>query len=307
MKCTRCRKNRAEVELPSHNAAFCRECYEVFFHNQVEKAIKKWRMFRRSEKVLVAVSGGKDSMTLWYLLSRMGYNVTGLFINLGIDEFSEKAQFVVESFANSKGLKLTVVDLKKEGIPIPDVIRVTRKKPCAVCGQIKRYYFNQVAIKEGFDAVATGHNLDDETSRLFANLLHWKVEYLLDQSPFLPEEKGFKRKVKPFYRLTEFEIAAYAFIHGIEYLMDACPFSKRATFSFYKKELNRIEHHSPGTKLDFYQGFLDSMRPILLSGSRSLGSDSSEMGFCRICGYPSFGELCSVCILKERVKMHLKK
>ncbi len=298
MKCTRCRKETAEVELPSHNAAFCRECFEIFFLNQLRKAIKAFRMFRKSEKILVAVSGGKDSMSLWHALVSEGYNVTAMFINLGIEGFSDLAEEKVRSFAGKLSSGLIVIKLKEEGIPIPEVTRIIRRPACAICGKLKRYYFNKVAADNGFDAVATGHNLDDETSRLLSNILHWKLEYLEDQAPYLPEENVFKRKVKPFFRLTEFEIAAYAFFHGIDYVTEACPFSKDATFSFYKKQLNMIEYNSPGTKIDFYQGFLKTLRPIIRGKKQE-----KALSFCKQCGYPTIGDLCIACLLKERISL----
>ncbi len=296
MKCTRCRKQTAEIELPWHNAAFCKECFQVFFRGQLQKAIRSFKMFTKKDRVLVAVSGGKDSMSLWHALLQNGYNVTALFIHLGIPEFSDTALEKVKGFASKEGASLKVVYLRNEGLAIPDVIRVTRRPACAICGRLKRYYFNRVAIEDGFDVIATGHNLDDEASRLFANLLHWKMEYLQDQSPVLPEENGLKKKVKPFFRLTEFEIAAYAFINKIDFFHRSCPLSKGATFSFYKRVLNRIEYNSPGTKMDFYQGFLKTLKPVVSKDH----ADAPE-NHCRICGYPAYGDLCSVCALKQKM------
>ncbi len=291
MKCTRC-KREAEVELKSHNAAFCRNCFLIFFNNQVSKAIKTYKMFTQKNSILVAVSGGKDSLALWDVLIGLGYHVDGLFIYLGIEGFSNIALKRVEQFANSRKAKLLTVNLVDEGIAIPQVKNKTRRVVCSLCGQIKRYYFNMVALKEGYDVLATGHNLDDETSRLLSNVLHWKVDYLRNFTPVLPAEDGLVKKVKPLCRLTEFETSAYAFFRKIDYVDFSCPFSKGATFTLYKKHLNAIEYHSPGTKIDFYQGFLKNLAPIL---SREPKDDKNK---CKICGYPTYSDICSVCRLK---------
>ncbi len=290
MKCVRC-KRQAEVELKSHNAAFCRDCFLYFFENQVLKAIKTFKMFTKKDRILVAVSGGKDSLTLWNVLLDLGYNADGLFIHLGIEDFSDIAKGKVEKFARERGARLIVVNLVDEGIPIPEVKKKTRRVVCSLCGQIKRYYFNMVGLKEGYDVLATGHNLDDEVSRLFSNVLHWKMEYLVDQSPVLPSEDGLLKKVKPLCRVTEFETSVYAFFKKLDFVDVECPYSKGATFTMYKKHLNQIEFSSPGTKIDFYQGFLKNMKPIL---------KKSEVvkNHCKICGYPTFFDMCSVCRLK---------
>ena len=290
MKCVRC-KRQAEVELKSHNAAFCRDCFLYFFENQVLKAIKTFKMFAKKDRILVAVSGGKDSLTLWNVLLDLGYKADGLFIYLGVEGFSDIAKGKVEKFARERGARLIVVNLVDEGIPIPEVKKKTRRVVCSLCGQIKRYYFNMVGLKEGYDVLATGHNLDDEVSRLFSNVLHWKMEYLVDQSPVLPSEDGLLKKVKPLCRVTEFETSVYAFFKKLDFVDVECPYSKGATFTMYKKHLNQIEFSSPGTKIDFYQGFLKNMKPIL---KKSEGVKNR----CKICGYPTFSDMCSVCRLK---------
>ncbi len=298
MKCRRCGQE-AEVELISHHTAFCRECFFVYFKRQVQKAIKDWRMFRKQERILVAVSGGKDSLSLWDVLLDLGYDVTGLFVDLKIDGFSEKAKEKIEAFAQTRKAKLIVVDLEKEGIPIPKVMKLTGKQPCSVCGQVKRYYFNHIAYTKRFHVLATGHNLDDETGRLLANLLRWQMFYLIDQGPVLPPANRLVKKVKPLYRLTEYEIAAYAFLKDIDYLAERCPFSKGATFLKYKHYMNLLEYEFPGTKLDFYQGFLKKMKPFLTPLQKE---EAPIAHLCPECGYPTLAPICGVCRLKEDIK-----
>ena len=261
MKCKIC-KATAVVALRSHNAAFCPDCYLKFFARQVEKGIEGQKLFTRDERILVALSGGKDSLALMLELSRQGYDVTGLHIDLGIPESSPVARGVVERFCAKHGLKLMVKELAAEGLAIPLVKERLNRPVCSACGKIKRHFFNKVALDEGFDALATGHNLDDEVARLFSNTLRWDTAYLSDQGPRLDGEDGFARKVKPLWRLTEFETANYAFLMGIEHHYAPCPYSPGASFSTLKALLQRLEAAMPGRKLDFYQGFLARARPV---------------------------------------------
>src|SRR5687767_5517177 len=60
-KCRRCR-GRATVELRRHNAAFCKDCFIHFFREQVKRAVEREQMIEPTDRVLVAVSGGKDSL-----------------------------------------------------------------------------------------------------------------------------------------------------------------------------------------------------------------------------------------------------
>src|SRR5206468_178619 len=162
MKCRRCGA-RAEVQLRAHNTAFCRPCYLFFFRRQVERAIDAQRMLVAGERILVAVSGGKDSLALWDMLADLGHDTTGLY-------------------------------------PV----------------------------------LATGHNLDDEAARLLGNVLRWQKDHLARQRPVLPpSHPKFVRKVKPLYLTSEYETAVYAFMRGIDYIVDECPNAAGATQLLY--------------------------------------------------------------------------
>ena len=83
MKCRRCHA-RAVVSLPSHNTAFCPDCFLDFFSKQVDRGIREQGLMTKDDRVLVALSGGKDSLALMLELGRQGYNVTAMHIDLGI-------------------------------------------------------------------------------------------------------------------------------------------------------------------------------------------------------------------------------
>src|SRR5262249_48092442 len=135
MKCTRCRA-KAEVHLRAHNAGFCRPCYLGFFQRQVERAITGHRMCTTDERVLVAVSGGRDSLALWDVLIELGYRTTGLYLAQGIGGYSDRSRHKVEAFATARALPLRVVELAAEGpgLAVPDVAAVTRRSACSACG-----------------------------------------------------------------------------------------------------------------------------------------------------------------------------
>src|SRR5207253_829150 len=132
----------------------------------------------RDDRVLVAISGGKDSLALWHALLRLGYQADGMYIRLGIGEYSERSQAKSEAFAAKHGLRLHQVDLAADhGFTIPQMRNQREGKPCAACGTVKRYHFNKVAVDLGYSVVATGHNLDDEAATLFGNVLHWQTDF----------------------------------------------------------------------------------------------------------------------------------
>src|SRR4029453_7928017 len=85
-----------------------------FFQNQVREAIRRHRMFERDERVLVAVSGGKDSLALWDVLLDEGYEAGGLYLDLGIFEYSEESKAKCRAFADARGVPLIVSTVAEE-------------------------------------------------------------------------------------------------------------------------------------------------------------------------------------------------
>jgi uncharacterized protein (TIGR00269 family) len=274
-----------------HKLALCDEHYPEWFLTQAERAIHKYRMFDHENRVLVAVSGGKDSLSLWDVLLRLGYQADGMYINLGIDgglDYSGLSFRYVEAFAAERPqARLHVVDvtaLYGEGIPQVAQRKLRgRGKPCAVCGLIKRHEMNRLAEEHGYDVLATGHNLDDEVAVLLGNVLHWQVGYLARQAPVLEERDGLARKVKPFCRLYEREVAAYALLRGIDYIYDECPFVVGSTTISYKGLLNRLEVESPGAKLQFYLSFLRARKQGLFNEQ----AEQVQLNPCPVCGQPT--------------------
>ena len=301
MKCTVCR-GPAVIDLRRHNANFCPEHLQKFCRDQVAKAIHDHRMIAPGERVLVAVSGGKDSLALWDILLELGYDAEGMTIGLGIGDYSATSTETSMAFAEARGLRLQHVDLRGEyGYDVPTAAKVTRRVPCSACGLSKRHLFDKTARDGGYDVVATGHNLDDEAAVLLGNTLHWQTEYLGRQEPVLPETDGFPRKVKPLVRLGERETAAYCVVRGIDYIVEECPMAEGNRHLRYKEALNMIEAASPGTKHDFYFGFLaraaDRFQPEAAEAKLALGA-------CTRCGAPTPDELCAFCRLVERTAGH---
>ena len=297
MKCTKCR-GAAVIELRRHNAAFCAPDFLEFFRNQVREAIRKYRMLVRDERVMVAVSGGKDSLALWDVLIEDGYDTTGLYLDLGIFEYSVESRAKCETFAAARGVPLVISRVADEvGAPVPVIKQVTRRPPCSGCGLSKRYLMNRVALEHGFPVVATGHNLDDEAATLFGSVMHWQTDALPRQSPALPStHPRLVRRVKPLYRLSEHETASYAFLRKIDYIVEECPFAKGATSISHKEILNRMEETSPGAKHNFLFGFLEKARPAFEK------ADGVVLNECARCGQVTSGTVCAFCKLSDQVK-----
>jgi uncharacterized protein (TIGR00269 family) len=308
MRCRKCGTS-AVINMRQHKLSLCGEHFDAWFLAQTDRVIEKYEMFTREERVLVAVSGGKDSLALWDALLRLGYRADGLYIGLGINDpipYSDQSLAKTRKFVTGgewrvmNGVQdstslvtrhsphLHVVDIAETyGKTIPQIAREKTRgqgKPCSACGLTKRYVMNRLALDKGYVVLATGHNLDDEVAVLFQNTLRWQTGYLARQAPVLPASReGLTKKVKPFCRFYERETATYALVRGIDYVYDECPHAVGNLTNFYKTLLNQLEAQSPGAKLGFYLEFLRARG----EGAFENANGVESLHACEVCGQPT--------------------
>jgi len=303
MRCRTC-GSKAVINMPQHRLALCKTHFLEWLTVQTQRDIVKYKMFENSDRILVAVSGGKDSLALWDLLWQLGYQTEGVYVNLGIDDgssYSHRSGEFAQAFAGERGLKLITIDVGSEyHETLPQMAERTlrgREKPCSVCGLVKRHILNRVSVEGGYTVLATAHNLDDEAAILLANTLDWSLQHLSRSQPVLQSAPGFTHKVKPFCRVYERESAAYSFLRGIAYMPDECPHSTGSKQLYFKAYLNDWEEKMPGTKLRFYNNYLKALDCGAFPARQQSSEDLSEQR-CPSCGQPTTtGGLCSFCIL----------
>ncbi len=290
MKCRKC-DQKAAIHMRHHKLALCKDHYLSWVPSQISRSIADYAMVHPGERLLVAVSGGKDSLALWYILYILGYAPDGLYIGLGIDDgsgYSNTSLKVTKDFAAEHGLHLIVADVEElYGSTIPEAASLSprgREKPCSVCGLTKRHIMNHIALEEGYDVLATGHNLDDEAAVLFGNTMNWQIGYLSRQGPVLESKDGFVKKIKPLFRFSERETAAYALLRGIEYIYEECSYAQGAKSIYYKEQLNNLEADRPGAKLAFYLSFL---RAKASEGFLINAEMGTSLDACHTCGQPT--------------------
>ncbi len=301
VKCTVC-KEAAIIKLPAHNSKFCPRHFDNFFLRLVAKAIKRYHMLEAGEKVMVAVSGGKDSLTAVDVLSRLGYSVTGVHLDLGIDEnkFSDNSLDVTQKFFAERNLPLVLFSLRDNFEKNMEEAGKHFDRFCSFCGMTKRYLMNSLALKHRMDVVATGHNLDDLSTALLANIMRWKVRFLNKGVPCLPPQGNFLKKIKPLALLSEEEIVTYTSIQKIQRVQSTCPHSREAKFKRYHEVLQGIEEQSPGTRRAFYEGYVRNVH--VFSGHPEA---ETRLRSCIICEMPTTQNICTFCKYWRDTTAHL--
>ena len=266
---------------------------------KVAETIKKYKLINKNEKVVVALSGGKDSTFTLYILHKLGYNVHGLTIDLHLGDWSKKNLENVKKFCKELGVGLTVVDLKKElGQGICFIKAVLKQKKgltgCSVCGTVKKYILNKYAKKLKADKIATGHNLDDECQNVLMNFLKGNVFLGVNSAPssgFGEKVKGFVQRIKPLFFIPEDEIRKFSKAKKFPVLYERCP----CAFGTYRVDTRNWFESAKITDNEKLR-IVENFQKIAV-GLRN--KNQKKLRFCRKCKEPSTGEVCSACKIFE--------
>jgi tRNA-5-methyluridine54 2-sulfurtransferase len=227
-------------EQPISEAGLCEKHFVEWVERRVLDTVDEFRMILPGERVVVAASGGKDSLTLLNILSRR-HEVTALCIDEGIADYREHTIVDLERFCTERGIKLKVVSFKDELGQTLDELNPVH--PCSTCGVHRRDLMAKHA--EGYDVIATGHNLDDEAQVILMNLFK---NHAMRPRPVLEGNTHFVRKVKPLYFIPEADVRRYAYILGLVSRFTEC---RNANLSFRRDVQHFLENREqelPGSK-----------------------------------------------------------
>jgi len=315
VKCSRCSK-KATIMLKYARLSLCKEHFIEFIENRFVKLSTKNKFFEKVRKALVAVSGGKDSVTLLHLMNKVaeyfGFEIHGLTIDLGIGRnYSKKS--IEASIKNYEMLKVpyTIFSLKKHyGFTIDDIAlygkKVGIKKPvCSVCGTIKRYIMNKVALDVNADIIVTGHNLDDMVQYILSSVYSGRIENITRLSLKTPTKDRLVGRVKPLAYFSEKETLMYVLLKKLPFNYDVCPhYRPRKLYEKIRRVSNELEEIVPGSKITLVRSFLEKIQPAL---EAKYSFSTEELRECKLCGMPSASEICSFCKIRLAMENIVKR
>ncbi len=304
----RCRfcSHEALVFVRQANLPLCREHFLSWFVNRVRRTLKRYGMVRPGDRILVAVSGGKDSVALLCVLDElsgeMGFELEAVVLDLGIEgnSYSRRCVEMARSASGRLGVELHVVSIgERYGFTLDQAVRRTKRPACSLCGLVKRYALTDVARELGFDALATGHTLNDMARFILSSYISGALGELVRLTPVSASElPGVPRRIKPFYESYEEHIKMYADLKGLEYMEDGCPYAADAPSDRIRVFLEDLERASPGVMHALVRNYIKHLRPALAS---YLGRELRPLRACSKCGMPSSGEVCAFCRLRSKL------
>src|SRR3989344_3807621 len=267
----------------------CRSCFIKYFEKKVIKTIKKYNLIQNNDKIAVAVSGGKDSLSLLYLLDKYAkkyknQKLIAILIDEGIETYRPKTIEDAKKLAKELDIELKIYSFKNE---------------FSVCGTFRRYLLNKYARKLDVTKLATGHNLDDEAQSILMNQFKGNIEVSARLGPItgIIKDKKFIPRIKPLYFMTEKETAIYSYLKGFTSKFIECPNSYDSYRDEVRNLLNSLEVKYPGIKYSIVNSFLVTL-PLL----KDHYSKSRKMEYCSKCNEPCSGTICKACRIIEKIK-----
>jgi len=311
-KCSYC-NNSVVIERRYSGENLCPNCFEKNIEKNIYKTISKYKMLNSYDKIIVALSGGKDSFTLLYNLSIIQKNLynpkqlIALTIDEGIKEYRENSIKNAIEICKELNIEHYIISFKeKVGLTLDEIINIKKKHPdykyaCNYCATIRRRLLNDGAKELGGNILAMGHNLTDIAETFTMNILYKRFHLIANQYLFKKENSRvnqfFIKKISPLMRIPEEEIFLYANIKKFNYYPSHCPYRERDPI-IRKRVLDFIQEckkYSPEIEFNLLSGFLE-LSAILYNHDEKI-----EYLTCQSCGYPCTNtSICTFCsYLKE--------
>jgi uncharacterized protein (TIGR00269 family) len=305
--CSACGVSEPFFLRPYSGERLCRRCFRRSVEDKVRATVSRYNMLRFDDRIAVAVSGGKDSMSLLHVLERFERkqpksSVVAITVDEGIRGYRDEALKMAVKACEKLGVEHRVVSFRRLfGVTLDQIMARQKDSSnrqaaaCAYCGVLRRKALNLAAREAEADKLATAHTLDDEVQTILLNVFHGDVWRLAKEKPMTDEAHSkLVRRIKPFCEVLEKETTLYAYTGGIAFQSRPCPYASEAFRSDVRTMLNRVEDRHHGTKYTIFSS-MERLRPAI-----EKAAEQEELRECVECGEPTTGRICRTCeMLKE--------
>jgi len=300
MKCDRC--NDVATYSRKYSAEnLCSVCFSNSILQKTSRTISKYNMIKNSDLVGVAISGGKDSLSLLHVLKKMSeshnFKLRAITVDEGIPDYRNEALKIVKDFCSKLGVERRVYSYKELfDVTLQESLELRESEKtssCSICGTLRRRAIDFAAKDFGVDVIATGHNLDDVLQTFIINLLSGDTNKIGWMVPDTSSNKT--RKIKPFCEIYENEIAFYAFTNEIPFQSEQCPHMNEGIRTEIREFLNSLENNHSGIKNSMYSS-------VMRISNMVKDTNYKQRRICPKCGSECTGMICSVCNMLVNLK-----
>ncbi|MGB9854428.1 MAG: TIGR00269 family protein [Candidatus Bathyarchaeales archaeon] len=307
--CTICKRKEAFFLRPYSGERLCKRCFVKSIEGKVRATIAKYDMLEFNDRVAVAVSGGKDSVSLLHVLSKIEKDypkasLVAVSVDEGIRGYRDEALKIAEMNCKRLGVEHHIISFKElYGFTLDEIVNALKLKgenqltPCAYCGVLRRKALNIIARRVKASKLATAHTLDDEAQTILLNMLHGDVMRIAREKPVTDETyPKLVRRIKPFCEVPEKETALFAYVKKVRFQSIPCPYASEAMRNDVRLFLNRMEEKHAGIKFTIF----NSAEKIRLALEKIAAKESLKE--CSLCGEPTTQELCKACEMLQKIE-----
>jgi uncharacterized protein (TIGR00269 family) len=302
--CTVCKNRESFFQRKYSGERLCRKCFTQSIEAKVRATITKYHMLNFDDRLAVAVSGGKDSLSLLYILAKLKRyrpkaSLVAVTVDEGISGYRAEALDIAASNCQKLEVPHHIVSFKElYGVSLDELLVKARERgeteltSCAYCGVLRRRALNVAAREVKATKIATAHTLDDEVQTVLMNIFHGDIARLAKEKPVTSSVHPLLvKKIKPFCEILENESALYAYVKKIPFQDTPCPYASEALRNDVRGMLNHMEEKHAGTKFTVYRA-IERLRPALEETAKK-----EDFKNCRECGEPSALDVCKTCEL----------
>ncbi|MEK6816868.1 MAG: TIGR00269 family protein [Nanoarchaeota archaeon] len=303
MACKKCGPD--PVMRLSSGVKLCRSCFIKYFEKKVRKTLRIFSLIEAKERIAVAVSGGKDSISVLSILNDIAskkkhFQLFAILIDEGISGYREHTIATAKSFCEERNIPLHVYSFKKEfGYTLDEMVKKLGMKPCTICGVFRRYLLNRAARELKADKLVTGHNMDDEAQSVLMNQFKSNIGLSARLGPItgVKTDRRFVRRIKPLYMVSEKEVALYALLKNLRGKHNECTYENLSFRGEIRDMLNYLEDKHHGVKNNVINSYLEIM-PVLKEKYKT----EDQINSCLKCNEPTSGDVCAACELLAKLK-----
>lgn len=269
--------------------------------NGAKEVINDYNLINANELVVVALSGGKDSVFTLHILAdlmdELNFDLVAVSIDEGINGYRSEGVEAARVNSENLGIELVEGSFREEfGFNLDDLCGMYQSS-CIPCGVFRRQLLNKISNQLGADKLATGHNLDDEIQSFLMSLAKAELRRFYKFGPKLDRiHPDMVPRIKPLWKIPEKDVGIWAVLNNIEVHFAECPYSETSLRSKIKGYLNQLEENRPGTKLSMLESFSESFQ---------FEKKDVKMGVCSLCGEPSSLDVCMACEMLAEIKDHI--
>lgn len=218
--------------------------------SHMRKAIEEYHMIEENDKIGICLSGGKDSITMLHAFKALQrfypkkFEIIAISIDPGFEFFDTKFlqnmcdKLEIPLFIEKSNAKEIVFDIRKE------------KNPCSLCANLRRGTINSIAIKEGCNKIALGHNQDDVLETFLLNLLY--TGSIGTFSPVSFMDRSGITLIRPLIYTPEKETKRFVRKNNLEVMQKVCPMDGTSKRESMKQMIFTLQKDIPMIRANLF-------------------------------------------------------